>query len=84
MGLLENKIAVITGSTRGLGLAMAQAFAREGASVVVASRSAEAVTKTVDVAARRGASGQRSRLRRERSGPGASIGGSRAEDLWPF
>ena len=48
MGLLENKVAVITGSTRGLGLAMAQAFVREGASVVVASRSAEAVTKTVD------------------------------------
>jgi NAD(P)-dependent dehydrogenase (short-subunit alcohol dehydrogenase family) len=48
MGLLENKIAVITGSTRGLGLAMAQAFVREGASVVIASRSAEAVTKTVD------------------------------------
>src|SRR5512136_1111714 len=48
MGLLENKIAIITGGTRGLGLAMAQAFVGEGASVVIASRAAEAVTKTVD------------------------------------
>ena len=49
MGLLENKVAVITGGTRGLGLAMARAFVGEGASVVIASRSAEAITKTVDM-----------------------------------
>jgi len=48
MGLLENKVAVITGGTRGLGLAMAQAFVREGASVVIASRSADAVAQVVD------------------------------------
>lgn len=48
MGSLENKVAVITGSTRGLGLAIAQAYAREGASVVAASRSAESVQKVVD------------------------------------
>jgi glucose 1-dehydrogenase len=45
MGQLNGKIAVITGSTRGLGLAMAQAFCREGAAVVVASRSAQTVEK---------------------------------------
>jgi NAD(P)-dependent dehydrogenase (short-subunit alcohol dehydrogenase family) len=33
---LENKIAVITGAGRGIGLAAARAFVREGAKVVVA------------------------------------------------
>ncbi len=47
MGILTGKIAVITGSTRGLGLAIAQAYAVEGASVVISSRKAEAVEKTV-------------------------------------
>jgi len=36
MGRLENKIAVITGAGRGIGLAGAQAFVREGAKVVIA------------------------------------------------
>ncbi|OHB80134.1 MAG: hypothetical protein A2V98_04075 [Planctomycetes bacterium RBG_16_64_12] len=36
MGRLENKIAVITGSGRGIGLAGAAAFVREGAKVVLA------------------------------------------------
>lgn len=48
MDLLDGKVAVITGSTRGLGLAIAQAYAREGASVVVSSRSAEAVQRAVE------------------------------------
>ncbi len=48
MGLLDGKVAVITGSTRGLGLAIAQAYAREGASVVVSSRSDEAVWCVVE------------------------------------
>jgi len=47
MGLLEGKIAVITGGTRGLGLAIAQAYVREGASVVIGSRSAEAVERAL-------------------------------------
>jgi len=47
MGILEGKTAVITGSTRGLGLAISRAYAAEGASVVISSRSAEAVDKTV-------------------------------------
>jgi NAD(P)-dependent dehydrogenase (short-subunit alcohol dehydrogenase family) len=39
---LTGKAALVTGGTRGLGLAMAKAFARAGADVVVASRKAEA------------------------------------------
>jgi NAD(P)-dependent dehydrogenase (short-subunit alcohol dehydrogenase family) len=39
MGKLEQKVAVVTGSSRGLGLAIARAYAREGAAVVISSRS---------------------------------------------
>jgi NAD(P)-dependent dehydrogenase (short-subunit alcohol dehydrogenase family) len=43
---LENKIAVITGGGRGIGRAIALAFAREGADLVLASRSQEALEET--------------------------------------
>lgn len=45
--ILQGKVTVITGGTRGLGFAIAQAYAAAGATVVVASRSQEAVHAAV-------------------------------------
>jgi NAD(P)-dependent dehydrogenase (short-subunit alcohol dehydrogenase family) len=39
MGMLDHKVAIITGSTRGIGKAMAHEFVREGARVVITSSS---------------------------------------------
>jgi 3-oxoacyl-[acyl-carrier protein] reductase len=43
VGKHEGKVAVVTGSSRGIGLAIARALVREGARVVVSSRTPEAV-----------------------------------------
>ncbi len=40
---LKGKLAIITGSSKGIGLGLARAFAREGANVVINARSAQAV-----------------------------------------
>lgn len=40
---LKGKLAIITGSSKGIGLGMARAFAREGANVVINARSEHAV-----------------------------------------
>jgi NAD(P)-dependent dehydrogenase (short-subunit alcohol dehydrogenase family) len=47
MGRLSGRTAVITGSTRVLGLAIAKAYAQEGAAVVISSRITAAVDKVV-------------------------------------
>jgi NAD(P)-dependent dehydrogenase (short-subunit alcohol dehydrogenase family) len=44
---LTGRVALITGATRGLGLAMSRAFADAGADLVVASRKEQAVLETV-------------------------------------
>ena len=43
--LLKDRIALVTGSTHNIGLAIARAFAREGAKVIVHSRHAEGAKK---------------------------------------
>jgi NAD(P)-dependent dehydrogenase (short-subunit alcohol dehydrogenase family) len=48
MGKLTGKVAVITGSSRGLGFAIAEAYAREGAAVVLAARSEQALERSVE------------------------------------
>jgi glucose 1-dehydrogenase len=47
MGKLDHKVAVITGSTRGIGKAIAHEFVRQGAKVVITSSSADNVQKAV-------------------------------------
>ncbi len=44
---LSGRIYLVTGGTRGLGRATAEALVAEGANVVVSSRSAESVERTV-------------------------------------
>ena len=45
MGRLENKIAVVTGGNSGIGLATAQDFIAEGATVIISGRNAETLQR---------------------------------------
>jgi 3-oxoacyl-[acyl-carrier protein] reductase len=56
MGLLDGKVAIITGASKGIGRALSLRFAREGAAVVCAARSADLVKETA--AQVRGAGGR--------------------------
>src|SRR5438105_9998237 len=47
MALLDGRVAIITGASKGIGRVMAQMFAREGAKVVCAARSDALVNETV-------------------------------------
>ena len=53
MGILKDKVAIVTGGSRGIGRSMAEVFAREGAKVVICGRKQE----TLDQVAREIGSG---------------------------
>lgn len=55
-GRLQDKVAIVTGSTRGIGEAIARGYAREGAKVVVCGRNAEAGRAVVQAIAEEGGS----------------------------
>jgi NAD(P)-dependent dehydrogenase (short-subunit alcohol dehydrogenase family) len=46
MGLLDGKVAIVTGASKGIGRALSLRFSREGARVVCAARSADMVKDT--------------------------------------
>ena len=48
MKRLENKIAIVTGSTSGIGIGIANLYAREGATVVICGRREERGQEIVD------------------------------------
>lgn len=54
---MNNKVALITGGSSGIGRATAVAFARQGAKVVVSSRRVEAGEKTVALVKEAGSEG---------------------------
>lgn len=54
MGKLDDKVALITGATRGMGRATAELFAKEGANVVVNGRNKELGQKVVETISEQG------------------------------
>jgi NAD(P)-dependent dehydrogenase (short-subunit alcohol dehydrogenase family) len=53
-GLVEGKVALVTGAGSGIGRATALAFAREGASVLIADRDADGGKETVELVGAQG------------------------------
>ena len=71
MGRLEGKRAIVTGASSGIGRAIANRFATEGAAVAACGRDAERVHRTVEEIRRAGGTGSAcsvmSRRSRERA-----------------
>jgi NAD(P)-dependent dehydrogenase (short-subunit alcohol dehydrogenase family) len=54
MGLLDGKVAIITGASKGIGRALTVRFTKEGAAVIAAARSGDLVKETVAMATKHG------------------------------
>jgi 3-oxoacyl-[acyl-carrier protein] reductase len=66
MARLRNKVALVTGSSRGIGAAIARLFARESAKVVVHARDLQALSEVrAESIMQRVLSGQSDHARRE-------------------
>ncbi|MCZ6681341.1 MAG: SDR family NAD(P)-dependent oxidoreductase [Candidatus Poribacteria bacterium] len=57
MGKLENRIAIVTGASQGIGKAIALTFGREGAKVVATARTTAAIEDVVDQISEAGSEG---------------------------
>ena len=51
---LANKVIIVTGATRGIGRAIAEACGKQGGKIVICSRHEEAVSETVDIFKKKG------------------------------
>ena len=77
MAKLDGKVAVVTGASSGIGEAIMEALAREGAAVVVAARREDRLAGLVERIGGRRRARARCRLRRHGREPGARSGSGR-------
>ena len=80
MHWLKNRVAVITGASRGIGAATAEAIAAAGAHVVLAARDDQALRRVAD---RIRDTGGRAARRAGLRGRGADARAVRRDDLGP-